>query len=76
MIKMKPLHENLHETHTFKVYGYKTYRNDNEDFIQLKQTFCDYMQSKLEEFGNVDFPNYFLDNFIIKMKDEWSCPYV
>ena len=60
---MKPLHENLEDSHTFKVYGYKTYRNNVEDFIQLKQTFTDYMKLKLEEFGEVNLPNFSLENY-------------
>lgn len=66
---MKPLHEKLDNAHQFKIFGYKTYRNDRENFYRLKKTFSDYLKSKLEEFGGVRVSQFSLENYHIHIED-------
>lgn len=49
---MKPIHEYLDDQHQFKVYGYKTYRNDIDKFKDLKQSFSNYLKDSLKSFSN------------------------
>lgn len=62
---MKPIHENLDDGHQFKVYGYKTYRNDRDKFRALKESFSNYLIDKLRAFS-IKIPqdsNFSLENY-------------
>ncbi len=60
---MIPIHENLPDNHQFKIYGYKTYRNDLPSFLKLKLSFQNYMKSKIEDFLDKPIKDFTLENY-------------
>jgi len=60
---MKPLHESLEENHQFKIYGYKTYKNTLQDFLDLQSSFSEYIKSKMQDFGLGIIQNFSLDKY-------------
>ena len=68
---MSPIHEKLNDTHQFKIYGYKTYRNSIEDFVKIKKSFSNYLKEKLESFSGKSCDNFSLENYH-KHTDELS----
>tara|TARA_B100001540_G_scaffold312555_1_gene333882 strand:+ start:706 stop:1449 length:744 start_codon:yes stop_codon:yes gene_type:complete len=60
---MEPIHKDLHDNHQFKIYGYKTYRNDTALFKSLKLSFEKYMKIKLEEFSGSTIKEFCLENY-------------
>ncbi len=60
---MKPIHESLPDSHQFKIFGYKTYRNDLELFLRLKSSFSDYIKRKLDNFAGIITKDFSLEKY-------------
>ena len=60
---MKPLHQDLATTHQFRIYGYKTYRNQIDAFQRLKTSFATYVKTQLESFGSGEIYNFTLETY-------------
>ena len=60
---MKPIHETLPSNHQFKIFGYKTYRNDVNLFKKLKTSFSNYIKKELEDFSGVTVRDFSLENY-------------
>ncbi len=60
---MEPIHQSLPDGHQFKVFGYKTYRNDLELFKKLKSSFTEYIKNKLEDFSGVVINDFSLESY-------------
>lgn len=66
---MRPIHEFLPNDHQFKIYGYKTYRNDIDSYRALKESFKNYIRIKLEEFSKKSMPDFTLETYHLFLED-------
>tara|TARA_B100001248_G_C27398904_1_gene468176 strand:+ start:8687 stop:9427 length:741 start_codon:yes stop_codon:yes gene_type:complete len=60
---MIPIHETLPDDHQFKVFGYKTYRNDLDLFLKLKSSFSNYIKKELDNFAGINAKGFTLENY-------------
>ena len=60
---MKAIHETLPSNHQFRIFGYKTYRNDINLFKKLKTSFSNYIKKELEDFSGVNVEDFTLENY-------------
>ena len=60
---MEPIHKDLHDNHQFKIYGYKTYRNDTALFKSLKLSFEKYMEDKIRGIFRSTIKEFCLENY-------------
>jgi len=60
---VRAIHESLPVGHCFKSYGYKTYRNDANNFTLLKTAFCEYLKSALEKYSGLSLVDFELETY-------------
>lgn len=66
---MIPIHDTLDPEHQFRIYGYKTYRNNVSDFLRLKSSFSAYISNALEEFGSRKPSDFCLENYHLHLDE-------
>lgn len=60
---MRPFHESLADSHNFKIYGFKTYRNDLLAFKKMKNSFTAYLRGSLEAYSGKTLEGFSLETY-------------